>query len=215
MTRRNSWIPLCVIWYIISFLVLQQLRSRKCQPQGWRKCTQLIKPYSPRWMLPFVAPRWDCSHQDGSIFVQGSAHRCYFSSRYDNVFTLQEMSVIYGFSNCWRHSEFLATDREARVRFPALPGEKNIVGLERGALSLVSTTEELLDRKSSGSCLENREYGSRDPSCWPRGTFYPQKLAITSPTSGGRSVGVVRLRTQTMEFVCLFVVCKTEITSLK
>jgi hypothetical protein len=31
------------------------------------------------------------------------------------------------------------------------------VGLERGALSLVSTTEELLDRKSD-SCLENREY---------------------------------------------------------
>jgi hypothetical protein len=33
-----------------------------------------------------------------------------------------------------------------RVRFPALP-EKKIVGLERGSLSLVSTTEELLDRK--------------------------------------------------------------------
>jgi hypothetical protein len=35
---------------------------------------------------------------------------------------------------------------------------------------------------------------------------YPQKLAITSPTSGGRSVGIVRSRTQAMEFVCLFVV---------
>jgi hypothetical protein len=40
----------------------------------------------------------------------------------------------------------LATDPEARVRFAALP-EKKIVGLERGPLSLVSTTEELLDRK--------------------------------------------------------------------
>jgi hypothetical protein len=40
----------------------------------------------------------------------------------------------------------------------------------------------------------------RDPSRWPRGTLYPQKLAITSPTSGGRSVGIVRSRTQTMEF---------------
>jgi hypothetical protein len=54
--------------------------------------------------------------------------------------------------------------------------------------------------KSSGSCLENREYGRRDPSRWPRGTLYPQTLAITSPTSGGRSVGIVRSRTQTMEF---------------
>jgi hypothetical protein len=38
------------------------------------------------------------------------------------------------------------------------------VGLERGPLSLVSTSEELLGRKSSGSGLEIREYGSRDPS---------------------------------------------------
>jgi hypothetical protein len=53
--------------------------------------------------------------------------------------------------------------------------------------------------KSSGSCLENREYGRRDPSRWPRGTLYPQMLAITSPTSGGRSVGIVRSQTQTME----------------
>jgi hypothetical protein len=36
---------------------------------------------------------------------------------------------------------------------------KQVVGLERGPLSLVSTTEELLGRKSSGSCLEKREYG--------------------------------------------------------
>jgi hypothetical protein len=38
------------------------------------------------------------------------------------------------------------------------------VGLERGPLSLVSTIEELLGRKSSGSGQENREYGRRDPS---------------------------------------------------
>jgi hypothetical protein len=75
-----------------------------------------------------------------------------------------------------------------------------VVGLERGSLSLVSTTEELLGRKSSGSGLKIREYGSRDPSCWPRGTLYPRKLAPTSPTSGGRSVGIVRSRTQDMEF---------------
>jgi hypothetical protein len=61
------------------------------------------------------------------------------------------------------------------------------VSLEWGPLSL---TEELLGRKSSGSGLETREYGRRDP----------QKLPITSPTSGGRSVGIVRSRTQTMEF---------------
>jgi hypothetical protein len=52
---------------------------------------------------------------------------------------LSTASVVY-----W--SEFLATDPEARVRFPALP-KKKVVGHERGPLSLVSTTEELLDRK--------------------------------------------------------------------
>jgi hypothetical protein len=48
----------------------------------------------------------------------------------------------------------LATDPEAQVRFPALQEEEEeeeeeekVVGLERGPLSLVSTTEELLDRK--------------------------------------------------------------------
>jgi hypothetical protein len=31
-------------------------------------------------------------------------------------------------------------------------------------------------------------------------TLYPQKLALISPTSGGRSVGIVRSRTQATEF---------------
>jgi hypothetical protein len=66
--------------------------------------------------------------------------------------------------------------------------------------SLVSTTEELLGRKSRDSGLENREYDHKDPSGLPRGTLYPQKLAITSPTSGGRSVGIIRSRTQATEF---------------
>jgi hypothetical protein len=35
------------------------------------------------------------------------------------------------------------------------------VGLERGPLSLVSTIEELLEIKSIGSGLENRDYGHK------------------------------------------------------
>jgi hypothetical protein len=31
--------------------------------------------------------------------------------------------------------------------------------------------------------------------------LYPQKLALTSPTGGGRSVGIVRSRTKAMEFI--------------
>jgi hypothetical protein len=54
------------------------------------------------------------------------------------------------------------------------------MNLERGPLSPVSTIEELLGRNSSGSGLENRNYGRRDPSRWLRGTLYPQSLALTS-----------------------------------
>jgi hypothetical protein len=83
-------------------------------------------------------------------------------------------------------SEFLATNPEVRVLFPALHYQIfwEVVSLERGPLSLVSTTEELLERKSSRFGLKIREYGRRDPSHWPRDTLYPQKLALTSPTSG-------------------------------
>jgi hypothetical protein len=38
------------------------------------------------------------------------------------------------------------------------------VGLERGPLNLVSTIEEILERNSSGSGLELREYGRGNPS---------------------------------------------------
>jgi hypothetical protein len=74
------------------------------------------------------------------------------------------------------------------------------VGLERGPLSLVSTIEELLGRNGSDSRLQIWEYDRWDPSRWPLDSLYPQKLALTSPTSGGRSVGIVRSRTQATEF---------------
>jgi hypothetical protein len=64
----------------------------------------------------------------------------------------------------------------------------------------VSTIEELLDRKVAAPVykIENTAIGIHyadhvAPSI-------RKKLAITSPTSGGRSVCIVRSRTQTMEF---------------
>jgi hypothetical protein len=41
--------------------------------------------------------------------------------------------------------------------------EWEVVVMERGLLSFVSTIEELLEWKSSGFGLENRDYGSGDP----------------------------------------------------
>jgi hypothetical protein len=75
-----------------------------------------------------------------------------------------------------------------------------VVDLERGLLSLVSKSKELLERNSSCFGIERREYGRKYPSHWPRVNLYMWKLVLTSPTSGGRSVSIVRLQTQATEF---------------
>jgi hypothetical protein len=75
-----------------------------------------------------------------------------------------------------------------------------VVGLKRGPLNLMTTSEELLGRKSSSSGVGSREYGHRDPSHWPHSTLYPQKLALTLLISGSRSDGIVFSRTEAMEF---------------
>jgi hypothetical protein len=70
--------------------------------------------------------------------------------------------------------------------------------------------------------VESREFGRRDPSRWSRGTLHPQKLALTSPTSGGRSVGIVRSRTQATEYFFYYLmlldivlhICKWHVTKL-
>jgi len=43
--------------------------------------------------------------------------------------------------------------------------------------------------------------------------LYPQKLALTSPTGGGRSVGMVRSRTKATEFG--FYVCTYKTSRVK
>jgi hypothetical protein len=61
-----------------------------------------------------------------------------------------------------------------------------VVGLERGPLSLMSTIEELLERKSSSSKSRKPRLRPYDIRCATG--LYPQKLALTSSTSGDRSV---------------------------
>jgi hypothetical protein len=95
----------------------------------------------------------------------------------------------------------------SRVRFPVLPDFLRSDGSGTGSTQLMRTIEELLGRNSSGFGLGNREYGRGDPLRWARDTLYPQKLALTSPTCGGRSVGIVRLRTKTTRSSFFFCSC--------
>jgi hypothetical protein len=64
----------------------------------------------------------------------------------------------------------------------------------------VRTTEELLERKSGGSGLENRDYLPWESVALTTRHLYPQTLALTSPASGGHSVGIVRSPTKATEF---------------
>jgi hypothetical protein len=71
------------------------------------------------------------------------------------------------------------------------------VGLERGPLSVVSTTEELLGRKCSACGLETVNVAVNRHA--DQAAFsIRKKLTLTSRTSGGRSVGIFRSRTQAM-----------------
>jgi hypothetical protein len=71
---------------------------------------------------------------------------------------------------------------------PALPDFWEVVDLEQSPLSLVSTTEELLERKSSGSSLKNWDYGRRDPPRWLRDIPLSAKVG-TNFANKRRSLG--------------------------
>jgi hypothetical protein len=72
--------------------------------------------------------------------------------------------------------------------------------VEWGPLSLVRTIEELLEGKVAAPVYKTEINSRGSPLRWPRNTLYPQKFALTSPTSGCRSVGIVRLRTTATEW---------------
>jgi hypothetical protein len=74
----------------------------------------------------------------------------------------------------------------------------------------------MLGRNSNGSGqkVENTAIGIRHAD---HNTLYPQKLTLTSPTSAGRSFGILCSRTRTTEFVFvyfLFLQCCKKVSKL-
>jgi hypothetical protein len=93
-------------------------------------------------------------------------------------------------------SEFLATDPEVRVRFSAL------LYFLRSSGSGTRSTE---PREHKEEKVEAPVYKTEITTAGIRqadhvAPYIRKKLALTSPTSGGRSVSIVRSRTQATEF---------------
>jgi hypothetical protein len=78
----------------------------------------------------------------------------------------------------------------------SIPGtiRKKVASLERGALSLVNTTEELLDRKIAAPVYKTENTAVRIRHADHVAPSIRKKLTITSPTSGDPSVCIVRSR---------------------
>jgi hypothetical protein len=159
----------------------------------WKDCEGSVRGRFWRWRHSIRLPLWSSGQrswlQNGDVlcFLRGDLiYMCYVEESRPPLWASGQRS--------WLQTQRSGFDSRRYQIF------WEVVGLERGPFSIVSTIEELLGRKSSGSGLENREYGRRDPSRWPCGTLYPQKLTLTSPTSSCRSVGIFRSQTQATAF---------------
>jgi hypothetical protein len=93
--------------------------------------------------------------------------------------------------------------QRSRVRFPALPDYLRSSGSGTGSTQ---------PREDNWGVFERKVYkteinGRGDSLRWPHDTLYPAMLALTSPTSGGRSVSIVRWRSKAPEFLFFYIPC--------
>jgi hypothetical protein len=107
----------------------------------------------------------------------------------------------------WSSGQVSGYRSEVRVRFSALPDFLISSSYGTGSTQPREYNWGAILKKSSYSGLENGEYRRRDPSRWPRGTLYPQKLALISPKNDRSSISIVRSRIEATEFSIFNVGC--------
>jgi hypothetical protein len=89
-----------------------------------------------------------------------------------------------------------------RVRFPVLPDFLRSIEPGTGSTQPSEDNWGANWKKSSGSGVEKPKLTAVGIRCADHAThLYPLKLVLTSPTSGGRSFGIVRWRTKAPEFL--------------
>ena len=98
--------------------------------------------------------------------------------------------------------------QRSRVRSPALPDFLSSSGSGTGSTQPREVKlRSYLNKKCSGSRFRKQRWTAVGIRCANHVTpLYPQKLALTSPTGGGRSVGMVRSRTKATEFSLVLVI---------
>jgi hypothetical protein len=129
--------------------------------------------------------------------------------KYGNNFTFLIPLWLYWQPLCSSGQSSWLQIQRPRVRFPGLPDFLRSSGSGTGSTQPREYNWRAAWKKISGSGLKNRDYGRMEPSRWPRDNLYQQKLALTSPKSGGRSVGIVRSWTQATELLSTMILIST------
>jgi hypothetical protein len=123
---------------------------------------------------------------------------------------LNAFSRVSADTKSWRSSSWSLFDREQRFDWRGRKVAQLGIDLIRKYQASLLCSKTLGDQMAYSTYLLYSHYviwwqddqiilKRMNPSCWSRGTIYPQKLALTSPTSGGRSVGIFRSRTEATE----------------
>ena len=94
--------------------------------------------------------------------------------------------------------------QRSRVRSPALPDFLSSSGSGTGSTQPREVNWGATWMKKSGGSRSRKQRLTAVGTRWADHVtpLYPQKLALTPPTGGGRSVGIVRVRTKATEYNC-------------